>query len=335
MADYPGLKFSQREFVRAMARFVPDDARLMFCQFRGDPYADVKGKWVAHVLSPHTRVDVRSNVYMCVSAMRRNAKGEFRRRKENFAGGLLLMIDDLGDGPGAKFPLGLIEALAPTALVETSPDNFQAIYMFDRLVEDIKVFDALIRAFIEKAFLSDDPGMAGVNRVFRPPIGINGKPKYGGDFNVRLAKFEPSARYSVDDICRAFGLELVLHHGLPRDERMTDGHRAERMDAYFEVHEALSSAGMLKVDAPDAADWMEIRCPWVDNHTNAVDNGAAIRLPNEENAWYGGFRCHHGNCAGKGWRELTQWLAEEQAEILELINVAWERLPQPVEAGTG
>ena len=69
----------------------------------------------AYVLDNYRLIDEAANIYVCVSAMKKNDRGEFRRRKENFCGGLLLMIDDLGTGKGAKFPLEILEPLPPTA----------------------------------------------------------------------------------------------------------------------------------------------------------------------------------------------------------------------------
>lgn len=305
------------EFVSAMRLFVPDDSRILLCQFRGDPAADIKGKWRAHVLNDAAMIDEQANVYLCVSAMRRNGRGEFRRRKENFAGGLLLMIDDLGSGPAAKFPLTKIDALPPSALVETSPANFQAIYLFDRLVEDTALFEALIRAFIEAQFLGQDTGMAGVNRVFRPPAGTNGKPKHNG-WRVRGQEWHPERRYSPKDIAKAFGLELA--RAGPRVPRGATANKAESIRAFIGVRAALRTAGMLKREEPDMAGWCDVQCPWVEEHTGAKDNGAAIRIPDEENAWAGAFKCHHGACADRHWRDLTQWLAESQEELLADIN---------------
>lgn len=304
------------EFFNEMRRYVPDDARIMTCQFRGDPNDDIYGKWRAKVLNNPKMVDEAANVYLCVSAMRRNSRGEFRRRKENFAGGLLLMIDDIGTGQGAKFPLSVVEPLPPTAMVETSPDNWQAMYFFDGLVEDLKTFDALIRAFIHRQFLGADPGSAGVNRVFRPPAGVNGKPKYGG-WQVRMTDWHPERRYSVEQIAEAFNLQLVRERRPPRG---ATGHKAHKIRAFMDTRAALRSAGMLKAEEADYSGWIHVRCPWTDNHTDRADSGAAIRLPEEENDWTGAFRCHHGHCAGKGWRDLTDWLAAQQEELLAAIN---------------
>lgn len=305
------------EFLNAMRAHLPRDARLMACQFRGDPAADCRGKWRARVLDNDRLIDPEANVYLCVSAMKRNARGEWRRRKENFAGGLLLMVDDLGEGPGSKFPLSKVAVLPPTALVETSPGNFQAVYMFSSLVTDLAKFDALIRAFIAAQFLGQDTGMAGVNRVFRPPAGVNGKPKYNG-WHVRLADWHPQNRYSVEQIAAAFG--LVLQMAGPRVPRGATEDKAELIRHFVHVRTLLRSLGMVKRETSDVSGWQDVRCPWTDSHTDAKDNGAALRVPDEENGWHGAFRCHHGSCQGRGWRELTDWIAASEADVLADIN---------------
>ena len=309
------------EFITEMGRFVPPHARIVFNQFRGDPAADTPSKWRVHVLNDIAMVDQTANVYLCVSAMGRNSKGEFRRRKENFAGGLLLMIDDLGSGPGSKFPLDTISPLQPTALIETSPDNYQAVYLFDRLVEDIGLFDALIRGFIQRQFLGQDTGQAGVNRVFRPPIGVNGKPKYNG-WAVRCASWLPGRRYAPETVAQAFGIPLVRDQPRPRGACLDT---ALQIRDFIRVRAALRSAGMLKRDEPDQGGWVPIRCPWVEFHTNQEDNGAAIREPDAENAFVGGFKCWHGHCQDKRWKDVTDWLAEEQGTVLEMINARASR----------
>ena len=309
------------DFLREMLREVPDDARVMMCQFRGDPNEDIRGKWRAYVVKDSSIIDPRANVYLCVSAMRRNSRNEYRRRKENFAGGLLLMIDDIGTGAGAKFPMETIAAAPPSAMIETSPDNFQAIYFFDKLVTDMALFEALIKAFIDAQFLGKDTGMAGVNRVFRPPAGLNAKPKHmrnGKPWEVRLAEWNPERRYSVQDLATAFNLQLKRKG--PRIPRGATVSKPENVRAFVNVRNALREAGMIKRSAPDMAGWSDMRCPWTHNHTGQKDNGAALRLPDIDNQWFGGFKCHHGSCEGKGWRELTEWLSEEQEEVLDLIN---------------
>jgi hypothetical protein len=305
-------------FLLAMYKYVPAEARIMACQFRGDPNSDIKGKWRSTPIKSVAQLDGGANIYFAVSAMKRNEEGEFRRRKVNFAGGILLMIDDIGDGPGSKFPMSLIDALSPTCLIETSPNNHQAVYMFDSLITDDNLFDRLINGFIAKQFLGKDTGMAGINRVFRPPFGINGKPKYGG-WTVKANTWKPKNRYSINAIAAAFGIDLS-EQGINRKPHGATIAKADAIQAFVQVRTALRSAGMLKREEADRAGWQDIVCPWTEEHTGAIDNGAAIREPAEENLWVGAFRCHHGGCDGRGWRELTDWLAENDADVLAAIN---------------
>jgi hypothetical protein len=73
---------------------------------------------------------------------------------------------------------------------------------------------------------------------------------------------------------------------------------------------------MLKREEPDLSGWIEMRCPWVEDHSGGTDTGAAIREPAPENEYYGAFRCHHGHCLSKGWADLTDWINEEAVEEL-------------------
>lgn len=306
------------EFLNEMARYIPQHARLMACQFRGDPEA-VAGptKWRSWPLTSVKQLDNAANVYLTVSAMQKNERGEYRRRKENFAGGLLLMIDDLGDGKGAKFPLTIIDALPPTALVETSSGNHQAIYMFNSLITDRQLFERLIKGFIDKQFLGKDTGMAGINRVFRPPYGVNGKAKHNG-WAVAIKLWHPANRYSVQQIAQAYKIDLTKPSGtIPRG---ATNDKAESIKSFVLTRAALRSAGMLKTESADIAGWQDVVCPWIDGHTGGVDNGSGIREPNEENGWVGAFKCWHGSCQGHDWRALTEWLNDNQAAILQKIN---------------
>ncbi len=310
-------------FFIEMERYLPDGARIMMCAFHGDPNDEIYGKWRARVLNDPMMVDESANVYLCVSAMRRNAAGEFRRRKENFAGGLMLMIDDIGDGKGSKWPLSVLDPLKPTALIETSKGNFQAMYFFDRLLTDMEEFDALIRAFIKKKFLDKDTGQAGVNRVFRPPIGINGKAKHavnGKPWNVRLEEWNPELRYSPWRIAEAFGLDVMVHRPMKVDAGFAAFNRKANTIEFVRVRGVLRAAGMLKREDADYSGWIPITCPWTDHHSDRADSGAAIRLPAEENMWSGAFRCHHGHCQQRNWRALTDWIVEEEADLLEMTN---------------
>lgn len=305
------------DFFSALTKGLARDERAMICQFKGDPNADADPRrWRARVIDDPRLANPKANIYLCVSAMKRNAKGEWRRRAENFAAGLCLMVDDLGDGEAAKFPLNTIDGAPPTALIETSKGNFQAVYMFDEPLRNAALFKRLIAGFIECKFMGKDTGMAGVNRVFRPPFGINGKIGRGG-WLVRLERFEPERRYAPVALAEALGIRLQ-EEARPAPRGAT-ADKASLIRTFISVRRMLQRAGMVKKD-PDLAGWAEIECPWVNEHTGRINNGAAIRIPAEENGWSGAFRCHHGNCNDRHWRELTDWVTTELALELNDAN---------------
>jgi hypothetical protein len=310
-----------REFFEAMRLHLPEGSRILFCQFRGDPETD--SNWAAKILNNPDALDEGANVYLCVSAMKKTSQG-WKRRKDNFAGGLLLMIDDLGDGPGSKFPLKHIEVLPPTALIETSPGNHQAIYMFNEAITDERKFNALIDAFVDAQFLEKDPGMKGVTRVFRPPFGVNGKAKYRDgrkQFQVTMKEWNFKRRYSYDQICAAFGLRPMAKAEIKRNVYTKDV--VDRTDAFLAAYRVMKRLHIIKGQDEQDHQWVHIHCPWTHFHTNGVDNGAGITQPSEENGWYGGFKCHHGSCSARGWSDLTDYLLDLTAQELEDANEYW------------
>ena len=82
----------------------------------------------------------------------------------------------------------------------------------------------------------------------------------------------------------------------------------------------IRGAGMIKREEADYSGWIQITCPWTDDHADGADTGAAIREPAEENEFYGAFRCHHGHCADRGWRDLTEWLSCHSEQMLAEVN---------------
>ena len=322
-----------RDFYALLAERVGEDERLMACQFRGDPEGADFAAWRARPIRDPEAIDERANVYLCVSAMKRNAEGHFRRTLDCFAAGLLLMIDDVG----TKVLRSVVDILPPTAMVETSPANFQALYVFREPEPDSVKFDSLVKAFIASGWLKGkDSGMGGINRVFRPPVGVNGKAKYrdpetGEAWPVRMTEWAPERLFSVDEIAAQFGLSLRPRLPPPPARPVSLGVAlGERAlgQAYFDATlRRLSQLGALKSHEANAAGWREMTCPWVGDHTGGADNGAALREPGPfvdefgiERTHWGAFRCHHGGCRGRGWEEMTDWLHEINAEALADAN---------------
>jgi hypothetical protein len=125
-------------------------------------------------------------------------------------------------------------------------------------------------------------------------------------------------RYSVDELLARFELKIMGRQG--RREKLIPEEALERNRAFGVFYRFLRANGMLKRDHPDPSGWTEMSCPWVGDHTNAADTGAAVREPSAENEFCGAFRCHHGHCSGRGWQQLTDWVADEAIERTEAAN---------------
>jgi hypothetical protein len=299
------------EFLAALGEALPPEERLILCGFAGDPFTAGPASWRPRPWKLGAPVGMPAdwNGYVTVGSFLRAGDGSFRRRTETFAAGRALMVDDVG----TKVDPAAVAAMPPSAIVETSPDNFQYWYFLSTPERDMTRFDGVIRAFITGKLLGADPGMSGVTRVGRIPGFLNGKPKYNG-WCVKLSEIN-DRRFAVEELLTGFSLTIngrrAAQRKLPTEEAL------ERNRAFEAAFKFLTQRRMLKRGEPDPSGWVEMTCPWVGEHTGAADTGAAIREPAPENEFYGAFRCHHGHCADKGWAELTEWINEQAIEELE------------------
>lgn len=223
------------------------------------------------------------------------------------------MVDDVL----TKVHIDVVKNTPPSAIIETSPGNQQWWFFLDKPERDQLRFDAVIRAFISSKLLGADPGMAGVTRVGRLPGFTNGKPKHKG-FVTRVVDWNPKRRFSVNDLLKEFNLELAGRAVPPRKPPADIA--KDRVRAFFAVQRFLENRSMFKRSNQDLSGWREMHCPWVEDHTNAADTGAAIREPAADNQWFGAFKCHHGSHADKHWKDLTDWVADRAEEELTVAN---------------
>ena len=319
-----GMNDSER-FLTALAVDMPEDERLILCGFKGDPHKVGPTAWRPHPWRPGRDIVMNArdmNGYVTVSSFGRAKDGSFRRRTETFSAGRALMVDDVG----TKVDPAIVAHAPPSAVVETSPGNFQWWYILSEPERDASRFDGVIRAFITGKLLGADPGMAGIARVGRIPGFLNAKtayctPETPDGFRVKLASLTEK-RFDVDELLDLFELKI---HGR-RDVQNKDKPRllppdvVVRAEAFYAVYLWLHARHILKKDAPDWGGWTEMTCPWVDGHTDASDTGAAVREPAPDNGYHGAFRCHHGHCIDRAWKDLTDWVNDSAVEELDKAN---------------
>jgi hypothetical protein len=317
---------SNRVFLESAFAGMLPGAHTIICGFQGDPNTKDRDQsrrnWCGRPWRLGDRVPGwfdKANAYYTVSTFEPDSQtGELRRRKSEFVEMHVAMVDDVGTKVRADKLV-----LRPSALIETSPGNFQACYF---LASDgdsrcratcERLIDRMIEAGL--AINSKDPGMAGVTRYARLPVGTNQKHAYierlGHPFQVRLAYLEPTRHYAISQMAEAYKLDMTERRARAPVVPITPALIARGVSRFEATLEVFKLLGMYR---GQHGTWHEVTCPWVDSHTDRADTGAALSEPSESNNWAGGFVCHHGHCRGvRAMKDVRTWLRELVRELNE------------------
>lgn len=266
--------------------------------FTGTP--DAHKAWGSRLWKPAQTWDETANNYSVVSTF-----SGTRRIKTEFKALHVVMIDDVIGRPGEPHKGGKIERskipLAPTWAIETSKNNFQFGYVLAEPITDLHIASRLISAVIDK-IAAVDPGMAGVTRYFKLPQGINGKTDNG--FVNQLGRFKADLTFTFEQLVDAFNLdsEAITNPPLLTHAPFTGEDDVEAAVAWYS-----DAQGGLKAET-DAK--YEITCPWLEEHTDALDDGCCIGKPGTHpdipDHW---FKCHHGSHnTGEGEKRLVDFM---------------------------
>lgn len=312
---------SNGDFLQVLFGATPSDYRPILVSFTGNPAQVTKAAWFGH---PWQWTDpdptAGANNYFSLATFRPDDAGAYRRRKAQFIALHVVMLDDLG----GKVPLERL-TLAPTWLLETSPGNYQAGYLLSDPLTDGLQADRLVNAIVAAGLC--DPGANGPRaRLARLPVAINGK--HAPPFPCRLVTWSPHLHYRVDDLIAGLELEMTRASrskspgpnspgSRSPGQRTTSQPRQDDGDPVWlprpeenAVLVALRERGLYK--APLGEGRHDITCPWVAEHTDAIDGGTAYFEP-DDNWPIGGFKCLHGHCAHRHIRELLDHLRVERS----------------------
>ena len=171
----------------------------------------------------------------------------------------------------------------------------------------------LLEQLVAKGLTVDgkDPGMKGVTRVGRLPVGVNGKAKYvqtlGAPFRCATVEWAPERRYTVEQIASAYALDLAAPK--PRATKpLPPGAMQTRLTQFDALMRVLADAGLYL--STRASGWHDIVCPWVEDHSDGSITGTAVHEPSDANGWVGGFKCHHGHCEQRSIRNVYHFARE-------------------------
>lgn len=222
------------------------------------------------------------------------APGEdgYKRQEKGCAAVCGVMLDDLGT---KSLPVERLAECPPSILIETSPGNYQATYLFTEPQTDLARVKALNQSMVE-AGLCDPGAKSPPTRWGRLPFASNGKTEPA--FDCKLVEFHPQRRYTIDEIVER--LQLAP----PQEARKAPGRKAAAIDrnaedgVYIprpdenEVLQALKKRGLYKT--PLGGGKHDVSCAWLHEHTDQIDHGTAYFEPSDLYP-IGGFKCQHGH----------------------------------------
>jgi len=296
------IQITNAEFVASVFPNLPVGASVAVSSKFGDPSV---GGWLAR--RANDVIDAlgnSTNNFVGCSSFYPSKDGSFGARKANFAAYHFMMLDDLG----TKVPIERLGNFELSWLIETSPNNYQGGIVLAEPLPDGDAAVRLLNAVID-AGLCDAGAKGPLSRWARLPLAINGKPKYqdeqGHPFRCRLIEWRPNLRYTPQEIVEGLQLELApagrpkkSHKHLIQTDGLREGIGKDTDEiltpkaAENPVVTALKARGIYKT--PLGSGKHDVTCPWVHEHTDALDTGAAYFEPDELYP-LGGFCCQHSH----------------------------------------
>lgn len=256
-------------------------------------------------------IQPNSNQYFTISTFYADKKGKARRRKALFRCTHVIVADDVKE----KLPEYNVNKLPPpTYKLETSPGSEQWGWVLDHPCQDRAKVENLLDGLVEQGLApaGKDPGMKGVTRYVRLPEGVNTKAKRvkangGTPPRCKLLEWHPERRVSIEELAEPFEVDLDAER---RDSRV-DG------AANLPDHPLLQLTDIIHVKSVRSDGRFDITCPWVDEHTDAADDGAAI-FTNQDGSI--GFKCHHGACEQRTGKDLLDLIEITYPEFKGELN---------------
>ncbi|WP_420474272.1 hypothetical protein [Noviherbaspirillum sp. ST9] len=305
------VAITNEEFLAAIFGNLSGTARPVVTTIKGNPQKTKAWRCDVYVPGKTAIGTPGQNHYFTMSTFNPGKDGIYRRKKDHFEAIYGVMLDDVGTKAKGR---DVLEALPPSYTIETSPGNYQVGYLFAAPVLDKSTVEALVNGLIDGGLC--DPGAGGpVTRNGRLPVAVNGK--YDPPFACRLVEWHPERKYSLDEIEVGLGLDIAVPvAGQPAKDARAIKKRegGENADCDYQVVTpraqenaviaALRQRGLYK--SPLGSGKHDITCPWAHEHTDSVDSGTAYWEP-DSRYMLGGFKCHHGHCAG---RRIGALLAE-------------------------
>ena len=283
---------SNAEFLKVL--FGDDHIWAHVCCFPDDPSnipGERRGVWAGNYFRNYY-LQPGTNQYFCISTFMGDEDGRSRRRKANFRYTHVIVADDVNE----KLPVSNVMRLPhPTYKLQTSPGSEQWGWVLNVPCQERHRVENLLDGLVAQGLAPDgkDPGMKGVTRYVRLPEGVNTKASKlveGVPQPCRVIEWNPTIKVSIEDLAKPFGVDL-------------DAERREtRVDGAADIPDhPLLHVPEISIKDVRSEGRFDITCPWVSDHTNEADDGAAV-FTNADGSL--GFKCHHGSCQHRTGADL-------------------------------
>jgi len=245
-----------------------------------------------------------------------DTSGKLYNRQALFSRMFVLVLDDIGTGPGSKCSVDdLPDKMANeySYRIESSPDNYQYGFILDEPISDLPA----AKEFVKLMYASGpwDSGGAMPNKLVRMPCGNNMKEKHKPSksefWGLSDAEYPDDGEklrvWSPDELLVAVSAgvtwaEVVDGTASQRDPRRTRGTTAWRPGVYHatlagvvdEALEWLNAQGMV---VNERGDWIDVICPNADKHTDGGNTAGVCPLGVGDRPETRGFHCFHSHCA--------------------------------------
>ena len=282
-----------------------DSSVPLVCSKRGK----LTGGWVAKTW-PCDTTDSELNWYCAPAIFKPDDTGQYHAKNEYAVKVFAVMLDDIG----TKVPVDAIKDCPPSWLLETSPNNYQAGYIFSEPIADIAIVEKFKKLLLN-AGLCDKGATGATTRWMRMPKAVNSKPEYGQPPpRCRLKKWNPETRYTIQQLT-----ENLLPKNSKQNKNLSNFNSNTDISPNT-VIEKLQSKGLYKKSNKEGIH--EITCPWVNEHTGQKDGGAYYLEPTTEFP-NGGFKCHHSHGENLHINELFKFLdiSKNKAQVKTEIEI--------------
>ena len=309
---------SNENFLQAV--FNTDAKRAHVTGFKEDPTTlDQKGLrscWAGGEAQSELPYHTTFNTFFTISVFHPDPiSGRSRRRKVQFDQCYCIVLDDVGlrglQGTSAKVEADRVK-LKPSWALETSPGNWQIGYIVrgtDGIHGDTRggKVNALLDALVANGLVTDgkDPGMKGVTRYVRLPVGKNTKAKYGtAGHNHVMGSWKPDRCYSLEDIADAYDVRAEFDMAADDLNAPVAGNFDADNDWLADV---LIRTGHVHSYDEQKKLW-HVTCPFIEEHTGRSDTGTAY-------LGTGRWTCHHGHCIDRDHQEFTDKVRADNPDL--------------------